>query len=103
MRRTPHSSLPLDWTIIPLLGRSGLGRVARGVVRVAKSLSWKKLGGSGLEMCQKFVCRKKYGGLGSDLLSECSSAGAWPDVHLMGPWEVEAWWGVKPRVGRKYD
>ena len=29
-------------------------------------------------------------GVGSDLLSECSSAGAWPDVRLMGPWEVEA-------------
>ena len=29
-------------------------------------------------------------GGGSDLLSECSSAGAWPDVRLMGPWEVEA-------------
>ena len=37
------------------------------------------------------------GGGGSDLLSECSSAGGWPDVPLMGPWEVEAGSETLPR------
>ena len=40
-------------------------------------------------------------GGGSDLLSECSSAGSWPDVPLMGPWEVEAPMVVSETLARE--
>ena len=81
-----HIPRPLDWIAHSLLCWAGLG--GAGVVRNV----YLEIGNRSVQDLRvgKSLSLGRNAGGGSDLLSECSSAGSWPDVPLMGPWEVEA-------------